>query len=120
MVLYVVAGAVGLPVYAGGDSGLARLVGATGGYLAGFVVAAWLVGRLAERRWDRSVPYSAALMLLGTAVIYLFGVPVLVLATGMPITNAISSGAAVFVPWDLAKVAAAAILLPWAWRLARG
>ena len=120
MVLYVVAGAVGLPVYAGGDSGLARLVGATGGYLVGFVVAAWLVGRLAERRWDRSVPYSAALMLLGTAVIYLFGVPVLVLATGMPITNAIWSGAAVFVPWDLAKVAAAAIVLPWAWRLARG
>jgi biotin transport system substrate-specific component len=119
MVLYVAAGALGLPVYAGGDSGLAQLVGATGGYLVGFVVAAWLVGRLAERCWDRSVRYSAALMLLGTAVIYLFGVPVLVLATGMPFGEAIWRGAAVFVPWDLAKVALVAVLLPLAWRATR-
>jgi biotin transport system substrate-specific component len=120
MVLYVAAGAVGLPVYAGGDAGLTQLLGATGGYLVGFAVAAWLVGRLAERRWDRSVAYAAALMVLGTLVIYLFGVPVLAIVTGMPLADALWSGAIVFVPWDLAKVAIAALLLPAAWRLARG
>jgi biotin transport system substrate-specific component len=120
MLLYVAAGAVGLPVFAEGDSGIAQLIGFTGGYLVGFVVAAWLVGRLAERRWDRSVAHAAALMVAGTLVIYLLGVPVLAVVTGMPLTEAIWSGAAVFVPWDLAKVAAAALLLPAAWRLVRG
>jgi biotin transport system substrate-specific component len=120
MLLYVAAGAVGVPVFQGGASGIGQLLGFTGGYLVGFVVAAWLVGRLAERRWDRSVPYSAALMVFGTAVIYLFGVPVLAIVTGMPLGQAVWSGAAVFVPWDLAKVALAAVLLPQAWRLARG
>jgi biotin transport system substrate-specific component len=120
MLLYVAAGAVGLPVYAEGDSGVAQLIGFTGGYLVGFVVAAWLVGSLAERRWDRTIRKGAALMTLGTAVIYLFGVPVLAIVTGMPLGQAIMSGAAVFVPWDLAKVALAAVLLPQAWRLARG
>jgi biotin transport system substrate-specific component len=120
MLLYVAAGAVGLPVFSGGASGVTQLTGATGGYLVGFAVAAWLVGRLAERRWDRSIRYSAALMVLGTAVIYLLGVPVLAIATGMPIAQAAWSGAAVFVPWDLAKVALAAVLLPQAWRVARG
>jgi biotin transport system substrate-specific component len=120
MLLYVAAGAVGVPVFQGAASGIGQLLGFTGGYLVGFVVAAWLVGGLAERRWDRSVPYSAALMILGTAVIYLIGVPVLAIVTSMPPERAVWSGAAVFVPWDLAKVALAALLLPAAWRLARG
>jgi biotin transport system substrate-specific component len=118
--LYLAAGAVGLPVFSAGASGMAQFIGATGGYLVGFVIAAWLVGRLAERRWDRSVRYSAALMILGTLVIYLVGVPVLASVTGLPISDAIWRGAAVFVPWDLAKVALAAVLLPRAWRLAHG
>jgi biotin transport system substrate-specific component len=120
MVLYVAVGAVGLPVFSNGASGVAQLIGATGGYLVGFALAAWLVGRLAELRWDRSVRYSAMLMVFGTVVIYALGVPVLAIVTGRPIADAVWSGAAVFVPWDLAKVALAAILLPQAWRMTRG
>ena len=118
MLLYVAAGAVGLPVFQGGASGVGQVLGFTGGYLLGFILAAWVVGRLAERRWDRSVARAATLMILGTAIIYLIGVPVLWLVTGMTFTNAVWNGAAVFVPWDLAKVVLAAALLPLAWRVA--
>ena len=118
MALYVIAGVAGLPVYADGDSGLGRLLGVTGGYLVGFVAAAALVGWLAERRWDRSVGGAALLMALGTLVIYAVGVPVLAVVTGMDVPSAVWQGAAVFLPWDAAKLGLAALALPGAWRLA--
>ena len=118
MFLYVAAGAAGVPVFQGGAAGIDQVLGFTGGYLVGFVVAAWVVGRLAERRWDRSVTRSAALMVLGTAIIYAIGVPVLAIVRGIPFADAVWGGAAVFVPWDLAKVALAAAVLPLAWRAA--
>jgi biotin transport system substrate-specific component len=118
MVLYVLAGSLGLPVYAEGDHGLARLLGATGGYLTGFVVAALVVGWLAQRGWDRSTHRAAGLMAMGNLVIYAVGVPVLVASLGMPLGQALWSGAAVFLPWDAAKIALAAVALPLAWRLA--
>ncbi len=65
VVLYLVDGAAGLPVYAGATGGVARLVGPTGGYLAGFVVAAAVVGWLAERGWTRRLPAALAAMLAG-------------------------------------------------------
>lgn len=120
MLVYVLAGAVGLPAFAGGRSGLEGTAGGitpTLGYLLGFVVAAVLVGWLAERRWDRSPLPAAGLMLLGSVVIYAIGVPILAVVLGLPILTAVWEGAAVFVPWDLAKVALAAGILPLAWRL---
>lgn len=116
--LYVLMGAIGLPVYADGAAGIGQLFGYTGGYLAGFVLAALVVGRLAERGWDRSVPRAAALMLAGTLLIYAVGVPVLAQATGMQLPEALYRGAGVFLPWDVAKVVVAAGALPLAWRLA--
>ena len=118
MLLYLAAGAVGLGVFAEGDAGIAQILGRTGGYLVGFVVAAFLVGRLAELRWDRSVMRSALLMVVGTLVIYAIGVPVLAIVGAMSVSDAIWYGAAVFVPWDLAKIALAAVCLPLAWRAA--
>jgi biotin transport system substrate-specific component len=117
MALYVLAGVAGLPVFAGGDHGLARLLGVTGGYLVGFVVAAALVGWLAQRRWDRSPISTLGLMALGTAVIYAIGVPVLAIVGGLDPASAIQNGAVVFLPWDALKMVAAAGLLPLAWRL---
>jgi biotin transport system substrate-specific component len=117
MVLYVLLGVVGLPVFAGHASGIAKLFGFTGGYLIGFIVAAGLVGRLAERAWDRTVVQTIGLMVVGTLVIYLIGVPVLAAGTGLPVADAIFQGAIVFLPWDAAKVVIAAGLLPLAWRL---
>jgi biotin transport system substrate-specific component len=121
MLVYVLAGAVGLPAFAGGRSGLDGAAGGitpTLGYLVGFVDAAVLVGWLAERRWDRSPLPAAGLMLLGSIVIYAVGVPVLAVVLGLPPLTAVWEGAVVFVPWDLAKVALAAGLLPLAWRVA--
>jgi biotin transport system substrate-specific component len=118
MLLYLAAGAAGLHVFSDGAAGLEQILGRTGGYLLGFVAAAWVVGRLAERRWDRSIVRSALLMVLGTAIIYALGVPVLSIVGGISLTDALWFGAAVFVPWDLAKVALAAVLLPMAWRAA--
>lgn len=117
MLLYVVAGLLGLPVFNGGASGIEQLLGITGGYLVGFVVAAALTGWLAERGWDRAVPGTLALMAIGTLVIYAIGVPVLAVVAGLSPWTAITNGALVFLPWDAAKILVAAVALPGAWRL---
>jgi biotin transport system substrate-specific component len=119
MALYVIVGALGVGVFSGGSSGLFDAAGALSGsvgYLAGFIVAAGLVGRLAERRWDRSSVRAAGLMVLGNLVIYAIGVPVLAWTLGMSAGDAIFYGAIVFIPWDALKVVVAAGLLPLAWR----
>lgn len=115
MLLYLALGAIGLPVYSGGAHGIGQLLGATGGYLAGFVVAAAVVGRLAERGWDRTVASAALLMVLGNLVIYAIGVPVLAMVMDWPLGRAIQQGAVAFFAWDAAKILLAAGLLPLAW-----
>ena len=118
MLLYVLVGAAGLGVFAEGDGGVTHLIGATGGYLVGFIVAAAVVGRLAEAGWDRTFLRAAGLMTIGTLVVYAIGVPVLAIVAELPAATAIEVGALVFLPSDLAKVALAALLLPLAWRVA--
>ena len=71
--LYVVLGAIGLPFYAGAEGGWTAATGSTAGYLVGFVVAAAIVGRLAERRQDRSLLTSLPAFAAGSAVIYVCG-----------------------------------------------
>ncbi|MDQ3287106.1 MAG: biotin transporter BioY, partial [Pseudomonadota bacterium] len=65
LLLYVAEGAIGLPVFAGGLSGIGVLIGPTGGYLVGFIVAAGIVGLLAERGWDRRLIWAALAMVVG-------------------------------------------------------
>ena len=112
---YLVQGAIGLPFFAGGASGLARLLGPTGGYLIGFVFAAALVGALAERGWDRRFPSTLAAMALGNLVIYLFGLPWLAQFVGWEKVATLSL--LPFLPGDALKMLLAAIALPslWAW-----
>lgn len=117
--LYVAVGIAGLPVFTGGGSGWAYFTGATAGYLVGFVVASAVVGALARRGMDRRVPGAAVAFAVGSVVIYLFGVPWLMQVSGMPLREAVVAGAGVFVVGDLLKAAAAAALLPAAWRIAR-
>ena len=119
MLLYVVLGAPGLGVFAEGRSGLTTdgELSATLGYLAGFVVAAGLVGWLAERGWDRSPASTIGLMAIGNLVIYAFGIPVLMALAGLDLATALRVGALDFVPWDLIKIAAAAAILPLAWKV---
>lgn len=71
--MYLVQGASGLPFFAGGRSGLATLLGPTGGYLFGFLAAAYVVGMLSELRFKRSPIQAATSLILGNAIIYLIG-----------------------------------------------
>ena len=106
---YLMQGALGLPFFAGGAAGYLHLVGPTGGYLLGFVGAAWLTGWLAERSWNRSFTMRAASMTLGTVVIMLSGV--LWLGTFVPAGNLLSVGVIPFLPGAVLKIAAAALVV---------
>ncbi len=116
VLVYIAEGIAGLPVFAGGAAGPARLLGPTGGYLVGFVAAAYLVGLLAERGWDRRVSTTAAAMALGNLVIYTVGVLWLTVFVGS-LSAALAAGVLPFIPGDLAKIAAAALLLPAGWKV---
>ena len=118
MVLYILEGALGLPFFAGGASGLHVLVGATAGYLAGFVVAAYIIGLLAERRLERTIRTSFVPFVVGTIVIYLFGVAWLAIVLGS-IGKAVIAGLLPFLIGDVIKLILAALALPAAWKLAK-
>jgi len=115
LLLYLVLGAAGLAVFAEGGSGVGKIVGATGGYLVGFLVAAALVGRLAELGWDRRIGGALGAMAIGTAVIYAIGVPWLKVSLGLPWETAVAEGMTKFLLWDAAKLAVAAGIFPVAW-----
>lgn len=116
--VYVAAGALGLPIYAGGAAGWgAAQAAGTSGYLVGFIVAAGVVGFMAERRQDRTFPTMFTAFVLGSFIIYFFGVIGLMITFDMTINEAIVAGVVPFVIGDLIKAAAAGLLLPGAWRL---
>ena len=119
MGLYLLLGLVGLPFYSEGGHGLTVVAGATGGYLIGFLPAAWLVGlaarRGADRRWWSAVP----LFLAGQAVVFAVGVPWLAAATGMDAPAALAAGLYPFLLGGAVKAVLAAMLLPGAWALVR-
>jgi biotin transport system substrate-specific component len=118
LLLYITEGAFGLPFFAGGASGFGILTGATAGYLVGFVVAAYVVGLLAERGLERSVRTSIIPFLAGTVVIYLFGVAWLAIILG-GLGKAIVAGVLPFLVGDAIKLVAAALVLPAAWKLVK-
>jgi biotin transport system substrate-specific component len=110
---YLMQGAVGLPVFATG-SGLAYMLGPTGGFLAGFLVAAAAVGWLAERGWDRNFATAVAAMAIGTVLLFLPGVGWLAWLFGWE--RAIAGGLTPFIWGSVAKLALAAGVMPLAWR----
>ena len=115
-VLYLLLG-IFFPFYADGASGTEVLFGTSGGYLFGFVVAAVLVGKLAERRHDRRVSSAVTAFLTGSLVIYLFGVIGLMAKADMELLTAVELGVVPFLLGDTIKAYAAGLLLPAAWRL---
>ena len=115
---YLAEGALGLPFFAGGARGLSVLTGATAGYLVGFVVAAYVVGRLAERGLEKSLRTSIVPFVLGTAVIYAFGVAWLSTILGSR-TEAIRFGLLPFLFGDAVKLVVASLALPAVWRIVR-
>jgi len=111
--LYVLEGLLGLPVFATG-AGYLYVLGPTGGYLFGFVLAMGVIGWLAERRWDRSVPSIVGAMLIGEAIIFLLGVTWLASIIGMD--KALKAGLYPFLAAEVFKVALAAATVPLIWR----
>lgn len=109
----------GLPFFTGAQTGLAYMAGPTGGYLVGFVPAAWLVGWLAEHGWDRSLGKTLAAMVLGNLAIYVFGVSWLAVLVGGVVgpNGALALGLLPFLLGDVLKALIAALLLPTAWAL---
>lgn len=113
LALYALEGAVGLPVFAGFKSGVML---ASFGYVLGFIAAAFVVGWLAERGWDRSVPKMLAAMLLGAAVLYVPGLAWLAVWVGS-LATAVTVGLLPFIAGDLVKAAIAAVGFPAVWAL---
>jgi biotin transport system substrate-specific component len=117
LLLYIAEGLAGLPVFAGARAGIATLIGPTGGYLIGFVAAAFVVGYLAERGAGKNLLNTLTAFLIGSAIIYLFGVAWL--STLLGLREAIAAGMTPFLIGDAVKALSAALLLPAAWKLIR-
>ena len=116
---YLIIGALGFDVFAtssASNSGLDYMVGGTGGYLVGYVVATLALGKLARMGWDRTAPKMACAMLLGNLLIYIPGLIWLGALYGwdQPI---LQWGLTPFIIGDLLKLAVAAMLLPLAWKI---
>lgn len=114
VITYITEGIAGLPFFATG-SGLAVLRGFTGGYLIGFIAAAYIVGLLAEKGWDRRIITTVLAMIIGNILIYTFGL--LWLSRLIGPASALSTGLYPFIAGDLVKIALAAALLPAGWKL---
>jgi len=110
MLVYVLLGVVGLPVFAGGASGLGVLFGPTGGYLIGFVGAAFVIGILAERKGTSSILLNAVFMTAGLVLIYALGVAQLCFVAELSLIKAITVGMLPFLIGDILKIAAAAYI----------
>ncbi|MBN9254209.1 MULTISPECIES: biotin transporter BioY [unclassified Mesorhizobium] len=120
LLLYMAEGAMGLPVFQGTPEkglGIAYMLGSTGGYLAGFVVMAAIVGWAADRGWDRNPIKLFGAMLTAEVVMMAMGFAWLALLIGPE--KSWQFGVAPFVIGDLIKVALAASLVPAVWSLLR-
>lgn len=115
---YLAEGISGLPVFAGGLTGPAVLAGPTGGYLLGFVFAAFIVGWLAEKGWDKKVLSTIGAMVIGNLAIYSVGL--LWLAQFVGVDTVFAAGLYPFLIGDALKVLMAALLLPISWKWLSG
>jgi biotin transport system substrate-specific component len=121
LLLYLLEGAAGLPVFAPSAvllPGIGRLIGPTGGYLIASPLAAAVAGLLAERGWDRRLLWTALAMLIANLLIYVVAIPWLMLFKGS-LWLALAQGMLPFIPGDLVKIAVAAGALPGGWMLVR-
>src|SRR4051812_21278867 len=114
--LYLVLGLF-LPVYSDGAQGFDVIWGATGGYIVGFILAAYIVGALAERGADRRPVIAFLAFAGGQLAIFAIGVPWLKVATDMSWGDAVHYGFAIFIVGGIVKAILAGGLTPGAWRL---
>jgi biotin transport system substrate-specific component len=113
--LYVLIGLIGLPWFAENKGGINVILGASGGYIIGFIIAGAFVGRLAELGWDRRLAGAVVAMLIGNVIIYLVGVPWLIAVQHLDLQAGIAQGVTPFLLGDAIKLALAALAFPAAW-----
>ncbi len=121
VLVYLAQGALGMPVFQGTPEkgiGLAYMLSTTGGYLVGFVIAAFVVGLLAKRHWDRSPMLTIGAMVIGNIIIYLCGLAWLgnVVGWDKPV---LAWGLQPFLLGDFVKILIAAAVLPSLWKLGK-
>lgn len=116
MLLYAVLGVAGVPWFSDASHGVGVLLGATGGYIVGFVLAAALVGWLAQRRWDRRFAQAVVTFVAGSATVFAVGLPWLAVVTGADLAQTLEWGLWPFVPGGIVKALVAAAVIPLAWR----
>lgn len=109
-IIYVLLGVIGLPVFAGFKAGIGILFGPTGGFLLGFIISAFIVGKIMELKNEKNIFYYLLAGLTGTMIIYTIGVTQLSLVTGIGIKKAITVGMLPFLPGDILKVIAASFI----------
>lgn len=118
-VLYILAALVGLPFYSEASGGAEVVFGATGGYVLGFIPAAWLIGLAAKHGADRTPWKAIPLFIAGQAVIFAVGVPWLALSVGLSASAALEAGFYPFIIGGIIKAAVAAAVLGTAWQIVR-
>lgn len=104
--IYLLAGALGLPVFAGGVGGIGRFAGPTGGYLLGFLPAVYIIGLISNKAGGRMV-FDVIAMVCGSIIIYIIGVSWLKILTNMTLAKTLAVGMYPFLPGDILKIAAA-------------
>lgn len=117
VVAYIAEGLVGLPFFAGATSGLAILKGASFGYFLGFVMAAYWVGKLAEKGKERSFKSALPTFLQGYVLLFVPGV--LWLSYFLGFTASIFQGFVVFIPGEIVKLVLVSAFLPTAWKIVK-
>lgn len=115
MVVYALLGVVGIPWFSEASSGWGVIIGSSGGYIVGFIFAAFLVGWLSERSWDRKIFKALATFAGGTLVVFAFGLPWLAFVTGAGVEQTLEWGLYPFILGGVLKAVLAAGLLPAAW-----
>ena len=110
-IVYILLGIIGLPVFAGGKAGLGVLIGPTGGYLIGFIIGAYIIGKMMESRKHSGYVWIALSLILATVVIYTCGVAQLLVVAQLSLQKAITVGVLPFLIGDAIKIAAAILLI---------
>ena len=113
---YLLAGVAGAPIFAGSTHGIEKVIGATGGYLVGMLVASLLLGYLADRKADQKFRTSFPALLLGDLVIFTFGLAWLHASLDMTWAATFKAGLTPFILGEALKIAITATSLPLVWR----
>jgi len=119
VIAYLIEGAIGLPFFAAGGSGIVRFLGPTGGYLVAFPAAAYITGAFAEHGWDKRYATAVAAMAIGSALIFAGGWAWFSILTHTPPLAAFKLAVLPFLPGDVIKIALGAAVLPTGWALLR-